>query len=115
MNDSINNENVRKISRDVIEYLLQHPNTSKDKITNIKGRVGKKYNCLSCHDSCWRSDGVETFIKKYYDKLIRIDGLSNWYEKIEVTEEIDNQFRQIERESLARFFLSRMSEVGSVS
>jgi len=36
-------EKIKKISRDVIEHLLTHPKTSKDKITNLKGQIGKKY------------------------------------------------------------------------
>jgi len=34
---------IKKISREVIEYLLKHPETLKEKITNIKGQIGKKY------------------------------------------------------------------------
>ena len=34
----------KKISREIIEYLIKHPKTSRQKITNIKGQVGKKYN-----------------------------------------------------------------------
>jgi elongator complex protein 3 len=37
-------EKIKKFARDVIDYLLKHPKTSKDKITNIKGKIGKKYN-----------------------------------------------------------------------
>jgi len=35
---------IEKISRDVINYLIRNPGTSRQKITNIKGRIGKKYN-----------------------------------------------------------------------
>lgn len=39
-------EKVKKLSREIIDYLLKHPETTKEKITNIKGRIGKnfKYN-----------------------------------------------------------------------
>jgi len=37
-------EKVRRISREVINYLLKHPDTSRQKVTNIKGRIGKKFN-----------------------------------------------------------------------
>ncbi len=40
----IENTNIiEKISRDVINYLISNPGTSRQKITNIKGRIGKKY------------------------------------------------------------------------
>jgi elongator complex protein 3 len=41
----VDNANIiEKISRDVINYLISNPGTSRQKITNIKGRIGKKYN-----------------------------------------------------------------------
>jgi len=30
-------DSIRDLSREIIEYLIAHPNISKDKITNIKG------------------------------------------------------------------------------
>ncbi len=36
-------EKIRKISRNIIEYLMANPQTSRQKITNIKGRIGKKF------------------------------------------------------------------------
>jgi len=44
MSDTDNNEKVKKISREVINYLVQYPNISRQKVTNIKGRIGKKYH-----------------------------------------------------------------------
>ncbi len=43
-NPSDESEITKKLSRDIIAYLLKNPQTSKDKITNVKGRLGKKYN-----------------------------------------------------------------------
>ena len=43
MSDSTNNENESEISREVINYLIKNPQTPRYKITNIKGRIGKKY------------------------------------------------------------------------
>ena len=43
MSDSINNDNARKISREVINYLIKNPQTPRHKITSLKGRIGKKY------------------------------------------------------------------------
>ena len=41
--ESDNSEKVKKISRDIIQYLINHPETTRGKITNIKGRIGKNY------------------------------------------------------------------------
>ncbi len=38
-----NTKIIEKISRDVIDYLISNPGTSRQKITNIKGRIGKRY------------------------------------------------------------------------
>ena len=43
MNELTNSEIERKISREIIGYLLKNPNTPRHKITNIKGKFGKKY------------------------------------------------------------------------
>lgn len=42
--DTKNSEKVKLISREIIEYLTINPQISKDKVTNLKGRIGKKYN-----------------------------------------------------------------------
>jgi len=42
--DTKNSEKVKLISREIIEYLTTSPQISKDKVTNLKGRIGKKYN-----------------------------------------------------------------------
>jgi elongator complex protein 3 len=34
----------KKIAREIIEYLLKNPKTSRKKITNIKGQIGQKYH-----------------------------------------------------------------------
>ena len=44
MNELTNSEIVKKISREVIDYLLIHPNFPQQKITNLKGKFGKEYN-----------------------------------------------------------------------
>ena len=36
-------EKVKKISREIITYLIRNPKTPRGKVTNIKGRIGKKY------------------------------------------------------------------------
>jgi elongator complex protein 3 len=44
MNQLTDFEIRKRISREVIEYLIKHPGTSRQKITNIKGKIGKNYN-----------------------------------------------------------------------
>ena len=43
LKESTDSEKVRKISREIIEFLINNPKISRDKITNLKGRIGKKY------------------------------------------------------------------------
>jgi elongator complex protein 3 len=43
MNELTNSEIEHKISREIIGYLLKNPNTPRHKITNLKGKFGKKY------------------------------------------------------------------------
>lgn len=56
-----------------------------------------KWTCLSCHDSCWREDGVNRFLSEYIDQLLHIDFTCGWYGKIKISE-IDETLRKIERE-----------------
>jgi len=44
MNELTNSETVKRISREIIDYLMIHPNFPRQKITNLKGKFGKKYN-----------------------------------------------------------------------
>jgi elongator complex protein 3 len=41
--DFNNSEKIEKVSKDVIKYLIKHPQISRNRITNLKGRIGKKY------------------------------------------------------------------------
>ncbi len=41
--DTDNQEKIKLISREIIDYLINNPKTNRKKITNIKGRIGKKY------------------------------------------------------------------------
>ncbi len=43
MNELTNSEIEYKISREIIEYLVKNPDTPRHKITNLKGKFGKKY------------------------------------------------------------------------
>jgi elongator complex protein 3 len=44
MSELTDTETVKKISREIIDYLMIHPNFPQHKITNLKGKFGKKYN-----------------------------------------------------------------------
>jgi elongator complex protein 3 len=37
-------EKIEKVSREIIKFLIQNPHTSRKRITNIKGKIGKKFN-----------------------------------------------------------------------
>jgi len=41
--ENANTEKIERVSREIIDYLIKHPQTSREKITNIKGRIGKTY------------------------------------------------------------------------
>ena len=41
--EDLNSETIRLIAREIIEYLIKNPDFSREKITNLKGRIGKKY------------------------------------------------------------------------
>ncbi|MFX0076367.1 MAG: tRNA uridine(34) 5-carboxymethylaminomethyl modification radical SAM/GNAT enzyme Elp3 [Candidatus Hermodarchaeota archaeon] len=43
MNELTESVIVKKISREIIDYLICHPNFPQQKITNLKGKIGKKY------------------------------------------------------------------------
>ena len=44
MNEITNSDTVKRISREIIDYLMIHPNFPRQKITNLKGKFGKKYS-----------------------------------------------------------------------
>ena len=43
MSELTNSGTVKKISREIIDYLMNHPTFPQQKITNLKGKFGKKY------------------------------------------------------------------------
>jgi hypothetical protein len=64
---------------------------------NLTSGIKKAWHILSCHDSCWRSDGVDSFIFEHREDINCIIGLFNWYEKIELTEQENQELRKIEK------------------
>ncbi len=55
-----NKEIIKRIARDTIEFILKHPNISKEKVTNIKGKFAKKYN----YNSVIKNATVLEFLKQ---------------------------------------------------
>ena len=41
--EDLNSETIKLIAREIIDFLIKNPNFSREKITNLKGRIGKKY------------------------------------------------------------------------
>jgi len=41
--EDLNSETIKLIAREIIDYLIKNPDFSREKITNLKGRIGKKY------------------------------------------------------------------------
>ncbi|MFX0043054.1 MAG: tRNA uridine(34) 5-carboxymethylaminomethyl modification radical SAM/GNAT enzyme Elp3 [Candidatus Hodarchaeota archaeon] len=42
--DLDDSERIKKATREIINYIIKNPHISRTKITNIKGKIGKKYN-----------------------------------------------------------------------
>ena len=61
-----------------------------------------EWQCLSCHDSCWRSDGVERFIFKNRERLSGFSTISGWYKTVNLSEEELEKFRRIESAGRSR-------------
>lgn len=59
---------------------------------------------LSCHDSCWRGDGVDRFLSLFEKRIATLgwhDGICNdkWYSKREVSQEFAEELREVTRKS----------------
>ncbi len=54
-----------------------------------------KLELLSCHDSCWRSDGVENWVHKNYENMLHLD-MWRGFQILNVTAEMAQKFKQIE-------------------
>jgi hypothetical protein len=64
---------------------------------NYKTKGNSPWECLSCHDSCWRYDGVQKFVFENREKLSYITSLINWYEPVILNEKENKVFGDIER------------------
>lgn len=42
--DNIGLKKIKKIAREIIDYLILNPNTPRKKMTTLKAQIGKKYN-----------------------------------------------------------------------
>jgi len=59
---------------------------------------------LSCHDSCWKDDGVGHFIRLYKDRITTLDwhdGICNnmWYSKQEISQELAEHLRKVTKQA----------------
>lgn len=59
---------------------------------------------LSNHDSCWRDDGVDRFLRMFGDRIATLDwhgnlGSHRWYTKRVVTKEFYDQLREITKQA----------------
>jgi len=41
--EDLNSDTIKQIAREIIDYLIKNPDFSREKITNLKGRIGSKY------------------------------------------------------------------------
>lgn len=41
--EDLNSDTIKLIAREIIDYLIKNPDFSREKITNLKGRIGSKY------------------------------------------------------------------------
>lgn len=62
---------------------------------------------LSCHDSCWRSDGVDRFLSLFKDRIATLgwhDGIGSntWYTKREISEKEAKELREITKQARSR-------------
>jgi hypothetical protein len=56
---------------------------------------------FSCHDSCWTSDGVESIIQRFRNRINCMDSrFDRWYETLTLTPEQIEDFNQITRDTL---------------
>lgn len=76
--DNIKSSIVKKIAREIIEYLLVNPKTSRKKITNLKGKIGKKYNynrviknaTILYHATNAEKENINKFLKRRTTRTI---------------------------------------------
>jgi len=62
-----------------------------------------KWECMSHHDSCWRTDGVQRFLWENREILNGIGQVFKpWCEKVEVNEELKEELREIRRRKYNR-------------
>jgi hypothetical protein len=55
---------------------------------------------FSCHDSCWTSDGVESIIQMFRNRINCMDSrFDRWYETMTLTPEQIKDFNQITRDT----------------
>ncbi|MBY9003540.1 MAG: tRNA uridine(34) 5-carboxymethylaminomethyl modification radical SAM/GNAT enzyme Elp3 [Candidatus Lokiarchaeota archaeon] len=66
VDDFDDTEKLEKLSREIINYLVNNPNTSRHRITNLKGKIGKKYHL----DSVIKNASILRFASHEEKKII---------------------------------------------
>ncbi len=57
---------------------------------------------FSCHDSCWTSDGVESVLSLFNERVISMETrYDRWYEAVDLSDEELEAFQEITRETRA--------------
>ena len=41
--EDVESDTIKLMAREIIKYLIKNPKFPREKITNLKGRIGKKY------------------------------------------------------------------------
>lgn len=54
-------------------------------------RGSTPWKLMSYHDSCWRSDGLNSILSLHKDRINCLDSIGHWYTLEEVTEELSKQ------------------------
>jgi len=56
--------------------------------------------CLAVHDSCWRSDGVKSFIWRAGDFISGFKGIGNPFQRVKISDVEEEEFLRLEKERI---------------
>ena len=71
VNELSKSEKLEKVSRELIKLLKENPNIPRNKITNIKGKIGKKYNLGNVIKNATILEYASSEEKKFLTQLLR--------------------------------------------
>ena len=66
--EDLNSDIIKLISREIIDFLIKNPDFSRQKITNLKGRIGKKYK----HPKVIKNATILHFVSEEEKSIITI-------------------------------------------